>query len=65
MQSVKTLDELQNMVKEGKFGLLKSGALEMNLSEREFKDTFGIARSEFISWPSWKKQEARKEHGLL
>ena len=65
MQSVKTLDELQNMVKEGKFGLLKSGALEMNLSEREFKDTFGIARSEFISWPSWKKQAARKEHGLL
>jgi hypothetical protein len=65
MQSIKTLEELQSMVSTKTYGDLKPGALEMYLSEQEFKNVFGIKRDDFIGWPSWKKQAARKEHGIL
>ena len=65
MRSVKTLVELQHMVKMQSFSNLHKGALEMNLSEKEFKTVFGLERDAFLSWPLWKKQAARKEHGLL
>ena len=75
MGKVRTLEELQHIIQASengmseqeikeKYGGVKLGCLEMYMSESEFKDVFDVKKDDFVIWPLWKKQAARKEHKI-
>jgi len=38
---------------------------EMYLSDEDFQDVFGMSKDDFLTYPQWKRDNMRKEHGLF
>lgn len=45
--------------------LLHHAHREAYLTAAEFKDVLGVSKSEFYTWPKWKRTTKKKDKGLF